>query len=76
MTAFQKRHYQLIADAVSQIEDENKRDHLISFIFVPMFQKDNYRFNATKFREWIERRVKGESIKGMNYNPNYLPLGV
>jgi len=70
-----KKDYQLFADAISLIENEEDRKRIISFLD-RVFSQDNGRFNLSRFEEWIDRRRKHESMKGTNYNPNYMPLGV
>ena len=67
----QKRHYQLFALALSQIANEKKREELINFLY-PIFINDNEHFDIEKFREFIKRKIKGESLKGLNCNPKYL----
>lgn len=70
-----KKEYQILADSVSQIEDKVNREKIIEFL-VHTLKQDNSKFNERKFIEWIERRRKGQSMKGMNYNSKYMPLGV
>jgi hypothetical protein len=69
-----KKDYQLFADNISQIEDENKREEAIRNA-ANIFKKDNFRFDEERFREWIRRRRAKESMKGMRYNPKHMPLG-
>ena len=57
-----RKDYQLFADALSQIESEEKREEFISYLF-PIFREDNSRFSEDKFRDWIKRRLNNESIK-------------
>ena len=70
-----KKDYQIIADFLSLIDNDEKREEMLDFI-MEVFLKDNFRFDCGRFREWISRRRKGESMKGTNYNPKYMPLGV
>lgn len=72
--AFGKKHYQMVADTISLIENGEKRDELIDF-FSHMFKTDNERFDKDRFIEWIQRRLDGKSMKGMKHNPKYMPRG-
>jgi hypothetical protein len=66
-----KKDYQLFAEVVSRIEDEDKRKDVMSFLF-PIFRKDNQRFDGDRFREFVQRRVDNISLVGMRCNPKYL----
>lgn len=66
-----KKDYQLFAEALSQVDDDNKRIDLAAFI-VPILEADNPRFDRAKFWEFIRRRRAGESLKGLRCNPKYL----
>jgi hypothetical protein len=66
-----KKDYQLFAEVISRIVDINTREAFITFL-VPIFKRDNFRFNEDRFREFIKRRVNNESLKGLNCNPKYL----
>lgn len=70
-----KKDYQLFADAISCIENEDKRTELILFL-QRIFEADNENFSIDKFNDWIDRRINNKSMKGTNYNPKYMPLGV
>jgi hypothetical protein len=70
-----KKEYQLFADALSLIKDENERTKIFSFLR-PIFVADNSRFDSDKFMDWIYRRQNNLSMKGTRYNPKYMPLGV
>ena len=70
-----KKDYQLFADALSQIESEEKQEEMIDFLY-PIFKADNYKFDLDRFRDWIKRRKNKESMKGTNYNPKNMSLGV
>ncbi len=70
-----KKEYQLFADAVSLIENEQDIDKIKGFLF-PLFSSDNPRFDEERFNEWVLRRKEGQTMKGTNYNPRYMPLGV
>ena len=70
-----KKDYQQFADAVSELTNVVERENIICFL-TGIFRRDNSRFNEDKFKEWIRRRIKKESMKGLNYNPKYMPLGV
>jgi curved DNA-binding protein CbpA len=59
-----KQHYKLFAEAISRIEDKNKREEFINFL-EPILKSDNYRFDSERFREYIKRLVNGESLKGL-----------
>lgn len=66
-----KKDYQLFAEVLSKVEDNDKRIELILFL-KDVFIKDNSRFDLNKFNEFIRRRRAGESLKGLNVNPKYL----
>jgi hypothetical protein len=66
-----KKDYQLFAEVVSKIADETQREGMIVFLS-PIFSRDNDRYSEDRFREFIDRRIKGESLKGLNVNPKYL----
>ena len=70
-----KKDYQLFADAISQISEEEKMQHIINFL-MPIFQADNSRFSEEKFKDWIDRRINNKTMKGTKYNSKYMPLGV
>lgn len=70
-----KKDYQLFADAVSQIEDNEIREKIKLFL-IGLFGKDNYRFDHQRFIDWIERRRNNASMKGTRYNQKYMPLGI
>ena len=70
-----KKDYQLFADAVSLIENESKREEIMNFLF-NIFVSDNSRFDENRFKEWVKRRINKESMKGLKFNPKYMPLGV
>ena len=70
-----KKDYQLFADTISLIDSEEEREKIMAFLF-PIFRNDNSNFSEDRFRDWIKRRQKNESMKGTHYNPNYMPLGV
>jgi hypothetical protein len=70
-----KKDYQLFADAVSLIKDKNDKATIMTFL-MKIFYTDNPRFDQDRFYDWIDRRVKGASMKGTHYNPKYMPLGV
>ena len=69
-----KKEYQMFADSVSCIKDNETRENMMSFLFT-IFRQDNQRFDGSRFREWVKRRVNNESMKGMKFNPKYMPLG-
>jgi hypothetical protein len=66
-----KKDYQLFAEVISKIESEDKREEIIKFL-KEIFLTDNILFDESKFREFIRRRISGESLKGLNVNPKYL----
>ena len=70
-----KKDYQLFADALSLIKDEDSLQTVKQFLF-QVFRQDNSRFDGGRFDEWIRRRQAGETMKGTRYNPKYMPLGV
>ena len=70
-----KKDYQLFADALSLIEDTDKRNEIERFLF-PIFEADNPQFDGERFVGWIHRRINNETMKGTHYNPKYMPLGV
>ena len=45
-------------------DENNSRESLIVWI-CPVLKANNYRFDEDRFREWIDRRIKGESTKGL-----------
>lgn len=66
-----KKDYQLFAEVVAKVTDETERERLVNFLS-PIFSRDNERYSEDRFREFVDRRVKGESLKGLNVNPKYL----
>ena len=66
-----KRHFQLFAEACSKIVDNQTRERVITFL-VPVFRESNPRFNENTFREWIERRLNNQDLKGLRPNPKYV----
>ena len=70
-----KKDYQLFADVISRIKNGKERERVVSLVS-GVFARDNERFDEGRFREWIDRRRKGESLRGLNYNPKYTILGV
>jgi hypothetical protein len=59
-----KKDFQVVADAGAAIEDDDARE-LIMDELGHSFRKINPRFDEDRFREWIERRVNGQSTKGL-----------
>jgi hypothetical protein len=70
-----KKDYQLFADAISLIPNNEDRIKLMNFL-EEIFANDNPRFDMLRFRQWVERRRNKETMKGTRYNPKYMPLGV
>ena len=70
-----KKEYQLFADAVSLIKDDRQRNEMITFLS-DVFMRDNERYDRSRFIEWIDRRLNNQSMKGLKYNPKYMPLGI
>jgi hypothetical protein len=70
-----KKDYQLFADALSLIENDEKRNEIEKFLF-PVFETDNPRFDYSRFIEWVHRRQTNQSMKGTHYNLKYMPLGI
>jgi hypothetical protein len=66
-----KKDYQLFAEVLSKIEDTTTREDFINFL-IPIFETDNYKFNAIIFREFIKRRINKEDLKGLRVNKKYL----
>lgn len=66
-----KKDYQLFAEVIAKIDNENKRNEIINFLS-SVFLKDNSRFDEYRFAEFINRRRNGESLKGLRVNPKYL----
>lgn len=59
-----KKDFKQFADAFASIQNEKERQDIINKC-IPIFHSNNFRFDEGRFREWINRRVKGESIKGL-----------
>ena len=59
-----KKDFKQFADAFARIEDSKEREDLIRNC-IPIFHSNNPRFDEVRFQEWIDRRVKGESTKGL-----------
>jgi len=59
-----KKHYKEFADAIAEIRDETEREKVIDLLS-PVFRADNWRFERSRFEEWIRRKVNGESTKGL-----------
>lgn len=53
-----------MADRIANINNEKDRKVFIENI-IPFCYMLNKRFDENKFREWIERRIKGKSTKGL-----------
>jgi hypothetical protein len=68
--SFTKLHYQQFADMLGEIQDEATRE-LITAKCESIFKADNHRFSTDIFREWIQRRVEGKTVKGLRPNPKY-----
>ena len=66
-----KKDYQLFAEVIAEIKTTKDREKIINFL-TPIFKSDNALFNIDLFREFIKRRLNGESLKGLNCNPKYL----
>ena len=59
-----KKDFKQFADAFADIENAEERENVIKKC-IPIFHSNNNLFDEGRFREWIDRRVKGESIKGL-----------
>ena len=59
-----KKDFKVFADGLGFITNEEDREKLINFL-IPYFGQINNRFDESRFREWINRRIKGESTKGL-----------
>jgi len=59
-----KKDFKQFADAFANIEDKKTRNQIINEC-IPIFRMNNSRFDKTRFLEWIDRKVKGESTKGL-----------
>lgn len=59
-----KKDFKQFADALAEYADEARREHLIER-FCLIFKANNPRFDESRFREWIRRKVAGESTKGL-----------
>ena len=59
-----KKDFKQFADAFARVEDKEERENLIRNC-IPIFHANNSRFDEVRFQEWIDRRVKGESTKGL-----------
>jgi len=59
-----KRDFQQFADAFATIKDNKERENIIN-ICCPIFKGNNFRFDESKFKEWIDRRIEGKSTKGL-----------
>ena len=59
-----KKDFKQFADAFADIENAEERENVIKRL-IPIFQSNNFRFDEGRFREWIDRRVQGESTKGL-----------
>ena len=70
-----KKEYQLFADAVSLIDDNQRRKDIIDFLY-GIFKTDNIRFDINRFMDWVDRRRNNKSMKGTHYNSKYMPLGI
>ena len=66
-----KKHFQLFAEVISNIQNEEEREKQINFV-CPILRQSNFRFDENKFREFIQRRLGELSLKGLNCNPKYL----
>ena len=70
-----KKDFQLFAEALSQITDDEQRTTITAFI-APILKRDNSNFDYGRFVDWIARRIEKRTMKGTKYNPKYMPLGV
>lgn len=65
-----KQHYQKFADMIALIDNEELREQFINKCS-EVFKSDNFRFSEDIFRDWINRQIKGESLKGLRPSRNY-----
>lgn len=66
-----KKDYQLFAETIAKIDNENERVKLINWLS-DIFERDNERYDKEKFCEFIKRRRNNESLKGLRVNKKYL----
>lgn len=59
-----KKTYQLFANAIAEIEDEEQREKQLCLI-ANVCKQDNFRFDWDRFRERIKRKRAGVSTKGL-----------
>lgn len=63
-----KKDFKQFADALAEIKggiiQDETRENMIKQL-CPIFKSNNYRFDEARFREWIDRKVNGESTKGL-----------
>lgn len=66
-----KKDYQELANLIADqfpytgYEEENKRREEFIQGILPFCRSQNSLFDETRFREWINRRLNGESTKGL-----------
>lgn len=70
-----KKDYQLFADALSLVKNDDNLEEIKMFL-LKVFKQDNPRFDYERFNNWIDRRQNNKTMKGTNYNPKYMPLGI
>ena len=59
-----KKDFQIFADCFASISDDEEREHIITLL-CPVFSRINWRFDESRFREWIRRTKAGESHRGL-----------
>ena len=62
--ALSKKDFQALADMTATIEDDQDRERFMKRI-IPFCRGQNALFDEWRFREWIKRRINGESTKGL-----------
>ena len=59
-----KKDFQMFADSFADIKNAEERE-IVIMRCIYIFSTINPKFSEKRFREWINRRIKGESVKGL-----------
>lgn len=59
-----KQHFKLFAEACSKIENDIEQHNFINKL-ISIFKKSDGKFDEKRFREYIRRLIKGESLEGL-----------
>ena len=59
-----KKDFKQLADMCAEIENEEDRCFLIRHL-THFCARNNPKFDNLRFEEWINRRIKGVSVKGL-----------